>query len=346
MNKRSQTEQPATPTTPFKRHKAKAVEKVDYGPFHNGQTTDQRTIDLLIRCRHVAKHFNPSAPNQFIQDIPKLLWIEDILKPYLRLPDLSILRRSCKEFDRYWKAMLENNKRPIYVPEDRPTLDSALALAKLFASRTDYSREKTVNIQLGEGEFVSTGSMHVLCSNITIMGRGADKTVVVGRLNIFDKKNVFLKQMCITSPHRHGVLMGGSETNVEVVECVVEKSDGDGIYVTDGASLVATRCEFKENNCGIDVRSDSKAILTDCTIHHNRQIGLLVCINSVVDLHGKATDIHANSRYGIGAGYCGTIQIHLPSQHNTSHDNGDQDRKHAENGTITNVHDEQQNTCE
>ena len=133
MKRTQPTKQSATPTSPpVKRHKLKAVEAVDYGPFHNGRTTDQDTIDLLIRCRHVAKHFDPTVENQFIQHIPELLWIEDILKPYLRLPDLSILRRVCKYFFKYWKRMVEKNERPIFVPEDRLTVDLAMELARLF----------------------------------------------------------------------------------------------------------------------------------------------------------------------------------------------------------------------
>jgi hypothetical protein len=42
-----------------------------------------------------------------------------------------------------------------------------------------------------------------------------------------------------------------------------------------------------------------------------------------VDLHGTKTDVHSNKMGGIGANTNAKINIHLPSQHNTSHDNGD-----------------------
>ena len=342
MTKRAQPQpakQSATSTSPpAKRHKLKAVEAVDYGPFHNGRTTDQDTIDLLIRYRHVAKHFDPTVESQFIQHIPELLWIEDILKPYLRLPDLSILRRVCKYFHKYWKRMVEKNERPIFVPEDRLTVALAMELAGLFASRNDYSRDNTVKIQLGVGDFALSGGVDILCSNITLMGRGADKTTVVGHINIFNQTNVFLKQLCITHPDGYGLYMQGSETNVEVLDCILKKCEYDGIHVTDGASLVATRCESMENGCGMAVFDQSKAMLTDCTMHHNENDGLFA-YNSVVDIHGKATDIHTNGVDGIYAEGDAIVQIHLPSTHNTSHDNGDEDRQTFGTASITNVND-------
>jgi hypothetical protein len=45
-----------------------------------------------------------------------------------------------------------------------------------------------------------------------------------------------------------------------------------------------------------------------------------------VDLHGTKTDIHFNKRHGIGASSRGKVNIHLPSQHNTTHDNVHEDR--------------------
>ena len=170
------------------------------------------------------------------------------------------------------------------------------------------------------------------------MGRGADKTTVVGQINIFDQTNVFLKQMCITSPNGYGLYMHGSETNVEVLDCIVKKCDDDGIHVAGGASLVATRCEIMENGCGMAVFGQSKAMLTDCTMHHNESDGL--CVDAGVgEIHGKATDIHTNGDMGIYAGSNAKVQIHLPSTHNTSHDNEAEDRQTYNNGTITNVND-------
>jgi hypothetical protein len=55
-----------------------------------------------------------------------------------------------------------------------------------------------------------------------------------------------------------------------------------------------------------------------------------------VDLHGTKTDIHSNKRHGIRATSRGKVNIHLPSQHNTSHDNVGEDRS-QDGGSIANI---------
>ena len=56
-------------------------------------------------------------------------------------------------------------------------------------------------------------------------------------------------------------------------------------------------------------------------MHHNARDGLLAMSGVVVDLHGTKTDIHSNNGGGSRAVGRGKVNIHLPSQHNTSHDN-------------------------
>ena len=133
--------------------------------------------------------------------------------------------------------------------------------------------------------------------------------------------------------------MEGGETNVEVLECTVKECGGRGMSVFVGATVVATRCDFMENGNVAGVQAsgpNTKVRLNDCTMHHN-SCGLFATQHAVVDLYGENTDIHSNTSYGIFAYNHGKIQIHLPSQHNTSHDNTDQDRDQSSNGTITNV---------
>ena len=61
--------------------------------------------------------------------------------------------------------------------------------------------------------------------------------------------------------------------------------------------------------------------------------------NATIHLHGEATAIHSNGRNGIIALNSGKVLIHLPSHHNTSYNNGLEDRKTQAGGTITNVED-------
>ena len=66
-------------------------------------------------------------------------------------------------------------------------------------------------------------------------------------------------------------------------------------------------------------------------------LSLLANVNAVVDLHGTKTDIHSNKRYGICALDYAKVNIHLPFQHNTSHDNVREDRYQWGGGSIANI---------
>ena len=68
-------------------------------------------------------------------------------------------------------------------------------------------------------------------------------------------------------------------------------------------------------------------------MHHNEVDGLIAHDRAVVDLHGTKTDIHSNKGRGIYAPSRGKVNIHLPSQHNTSHDNVGEDRVQEDGGS-------------
>ena len=65
--------------------------------------------------------------------------------------------------------------------------------------------------------------------------------------------------------------------------------------------------------------------------------GLGATEHAVVDLHGTKTDIHFNKSRGIVAQNRAKVNIHLPSQHNTTHDNGEDDQEQINGGSITNI---------
>jgi hypothetical protein len=109
------------------------------------------------------------------------------------------------------------------------------------------------------------------------------------------------------------------------------------MHVNGGATVTTTQCEFMENGCGVFCGANTKARLTDCKVHHNATHGVYACNGPVMDLHGTKTDIHSNKQHGIYAIYRAKVNIHLPSQHNTSHDNVGEDRDQLGGGSITNI---------
>jgi hypothetical protein len=109
--------------------------------------------------------------------------------------------------------------------------------------------------------------------------------------------------------------------------------------VGEGVTLTATRCDFMENGwhgvgCG---GANTKVRLNDSTMHHNGIDGLQAYNHVVLDLHGTKTAIHSNKQDGISATENAKVNIHLPSQHNTTHDNVMDNRFQEGGGSIANI---------
>jgi hypothetical protein len=312
------------------------------GLSFNGKTTDIDIIDNLTRLSPLAMHYNANVTNQFIRDIPEMLWWQKILQPFLNLEDLSILRCTNTFFQTYWESVLKQNV--IRVPQGCPTMKQAMELAVMFSERNECTRENPVKVEVGEGEHESrsvasndyrSNFTHVRCNNITIVGKGKGKTTILGGFWVDGKQNVKIEQLCASG---NGLICRGSGTNVDVTECSFTKCKYDGVSVDNGAIVTATRCEVMENSeGGVRVHdANTKVTLNECTIHHNEHFGLFADIHAVVDLHGTTTNIHSNEGNGIVASRNAKISIHLPFQHNTSHGNGE-DRQQDNGGSIANI---------
>ena len=314
---------------------------IRYGSSFNGKTIDIDIIDNLKRLSPLAVHYNANVTNQFVRDIPEMLWWQKILQPFLNLEDLTILRRTNTFFQSYWESVLAQNV--IRVPQGCPTVEKAMALAEVFSKKKGYTEAEPLKIRLDKVVHTIVGDeeglMDVTCSHITFVGKGKDQTTIRGGFRVENQQNVKFEELAITNQFGAGLRLTGSETNVDVLKCAVKECGSTGMLVHDSATVTATQCEFMENE-GYGVfcaDANTKARLNDCTIHHNGRAGLNAFDDAVVDLHGTKTDIHSNKRNGILADKRGKVNIHLPSQHNTSHDNVREDRAQEYGGSIANI---------
>jgi regulator of replication initiation timing len=315
-----------------------------YGQSWNGKTTDINIIYNLTRLSPLAVHYNANVTNQFIRDIPEMLWWQKILQPFLNLEDLSILRCTNTFFQLYWESVLKKNV--IRVPQGCPTLEKAMALAVVFSEKKEYTKVDPLKIQLDKGVHkivaVGYGLMHVTCSHITFVGKGKAQTTIRGGFWVDNQQNITFEELTITNQSGDGLILRGSETTVNVLKCVVKECEYTGMSVDSGATVTATQCEFMENGDGVSCSgTNTKARLNDCTMHHNvgDGSGLRADDRAVVDLHGTKTDIYCNEGGGIWATVLGKVNIHLlPSQHNTtSHGHDGWDRNEEDGGSIANI---------
>ena len=130
--------------------------------------------------------------------------------------------------------------------------------------------------------------------------------------------------------------------NVELFDVALKGCGYCALHIpnsTSESTLVATRCDFAKSRYGAEVDGSlTSATFNNCVFHDNELDGIFG-FQSTIHLHGEATAIHSNGRRGISAGFSGKVVIHLPSHHNTSYNNGDEDQYTIGGATITNVED-------
>ena len=142
----------------------------------------------------------------------------------------------------------------------------------------------------------------------------------------------------------HGIEM--SNAKVELYDVSLNGCAWHALSVvssTSESTLVATRCEFANSDIGANVEGSlTSATFKNCVFNDNSSfgpsIGMYGSDEATIHLHGEATAIHSNGDTGISA-WKSKVIIHLPPHHNTSYNNGNEDRCTVLSGTITNVED-------
>ena len=280
------------------------------------------------------------SSTQWVNNVPFHVWVSKILNPFLDLKALSTVGRCNTFFEELWQYVLKQNI--IRVPEDFPTMNQGMDMAVVFSERNECTPENPVRVVVGEGQFAVVGrlfGMTVSCSHISFVGKGKGKTTMLGGFQVDKQQHVKFEKLAVTNHRGYGLYCTGGGTNVDVTECCFKHCKASGLGVMGGATATATRCDFMENGqCGVGCSgANTKVRLNDSTMHHNGMSGLLAYGHAVVNLHGIKMDIHSNKDCGIYAPDHGKVNIHLPSQHNTTHDNAWQNRVQETGGSIANI---------
>ena len=316
-----------------------------------------RKEPLANKKRLVSKTiiYDESKPNQWLDDPPLEIW-DHVIIPMLGLKDLALARPVCTFFEAYWQDKFSNNVLPLRVGNDVATINDVMGVVEILSSRREYTKASPFVVLLGKGNHEVTSSwthvpggyaeqttLGILCSNITFVGQGIGKTLILGGFGMDNVQNITLKQMTVTNTNGDGIIMYGAD--VELVDVAVFGCSGTGIRVISTSSpsqLVATRCEMSNNGAsGLSIvhynNIPNNVCLKNCISHHNSGYGIYVEGTGVVNIHGDATAIHSNVGHGIFAANSGKVLLHLPSHHNTIYNNTQQDRHTSMGGTITNV---------
>jgi hypothetical protein len=281
------------------------------------------------------------------------VWDHHII-PLLSLRDLALSRTVCTFFEAYWQDKFSNNVLPLRVGNDVATIDDVMGVIEILSSRREYTKINPCVVLLGKGDHEITSSwidtygknlptiLGITRSNITFVGTGKDTTIINGGFGIKNVENITFKQMTVTNTSQEGDGITMSNAKVELIDVVLKGCDNAGLYIPESSpefTVVAKRCEFANSFYGAVVEGSlTSATFNNCVFHDNDNG--IHAFQSTVHLHGETTAIHSNGNFGIGAVWSSSkVLIHLPSHHNTSYNNGGQDRFTRRGGTITNVED-------
>jgi hypothetical protein len=117
-------------------------------------------------------------------------------------------------FEKYWQNVMAQNL--IRVPQGCPTLEKAMALAVIFSQRKEYTADDPLKIKLDEGvhKIVGNGKvLNVTCTHYFCWQRR-------------NQQHVKFEELAVTNGAGAGLYLTGSETNVDVLKCVVKKCGG------------------------------------------------------------------------------------------------------------------------
>jgi len=291
-------------------------------------------------------------------NIPFLVWDHQLIK-FLGLKQVAIMRGVNRFFEPCWMRRFKLNLLPLRVPYDIETLDRAMRVIEILIDRKPgipYSKEDPLVVELDKGEHQITSSwtdirddnyltmLGITRSNIKYLGKGKDETTILGGFAIDNFENITFKNMTVTNTNGHnghGIFMMNAK--VALMDVTINGCNGCAFLIPDCTSettIVATRCEFANSNCGAVIcgtRILTSAKFDNCVFRDNSQDGIFA-YDSTVNVHGETTAICSNGKYGIIADRSAKVLIHLPSHHNTIYNNGT-DRNTREGGTITNVED-------
>ena len=235
-------------------------------------------------------------------------------------------------------------------PQDARSLARLMEMVQRLTEQDEYVEGTTVVVVLGSGVHEVVGSwkdpwfttyqkmLSVPCNNLSIVGQGEGVTIVEGGLVVENGRKVSVEGLTMKNASGLGVVASGAGTEIVLKKMTVEECQSTGVYVYEGAQLVATECHFHQNGGnGVYVNGSTTTVrLTNCTSHHNKGSGVYACSGAVVDLMGAGTSVHDNEGNGLSALFGGsTINVYQPCVLNDmSHGNKGQNIDEYDGGIV------------
>jgi len=237
----------------------------------------------------------------------------------------------------------------VHLPQDASSLARAMEMCQYLTRQEGYVEGTIVVVALGSGVYEVEGSwtnsyghkrqktLSVPFNNLSFVGKGEGETIVDGGFVVENGRKIHFSGLTVKISSWNGLVAFGVATEMILQNVTIEKCQNHGVGAFDGAKLVATECQFRQNgSCGVYAhRCTTTSRLTNCTFHDNKGDGVRAQSGAVVDLMGQGASVHDNEGNGLCAWDRGSINVYQPCVLNDmSHGNKDQNVTMSYGGTV------------
>jgi hypothetical protein len=256
-------------------------------------TVGPRTI--FINCRSVSKFMNVKV------------WQEWTINGLHRFPlyvfpstESEFIYSSAYEFDKTIKFVKHLQSLRDFIKEE--PLIFILEEGKHIIKSSYFDPDHDI-ISVGEDEYGQTRITYAtpdedtvdLPNNISIVGKGKDKTTLVGSVILNNKKGVSIKHLKLKGDIR--VL--GTASHLQCEDCGIGYANNNALDVEEDCVVTAKNCIFEMVGEGSEAAHISgTGHFTNCTFQHTHSRGVSVVGNGVVNFSG-ATLIFGNNQCGL-----------------------------------------------
>jgi len=205
----------------------------------------------------------------------------------LGLKDLALARPVCTFFEAYWQDKFINNVLPLRVGNDVATINDVMGVIEILSSRREYTKSNPFVVLLGKGDHQITSiwidpedgteyatTLDITRSNITFIGTEKNTTTILGGFAIENAENITFKNMTVTNTSDFGCGISMSNAKVELMDIALKGCGDSALFIPDSTSetaVVATRCEFANNDYGAFVEGSLiSATFNNCVFHDNK----------------------------------------------------------------------------
>ena len=263
------------------RRRSRRVLDAMFGPAFTGTKASSPVLSSLKFVRSLIPYipFQADKPNQWLLDVPKVVWTYVII-PYFGLKDLFVIRAiNQKFFKPYWLKLFLRNQIPLRIPHDIP-LQKLTSVAGDLKEFYEYTHADPLVVQVANGTHTVASSLRegdvggaaeinylTLPFSMSLVGENRDATILECGLLLtekgYDDDFVLIKNLTVRGSKKSGIRGMAGSFPFAVENVLIEDCNTCGL-VAQGIIKETTCTNVEIRNCGwsgIQITEGARVVL-------------------------------------------------------------------------------------